>query len=117
MRAKWLICLLALGVATLASARATGAEGDANDPALRRVPPPAGEMLKRFLLDQARQQFIARRQAIAAIKTPEDVARRQKDMRSFLLRSLGDLPERTPLNPQVVGTLTRKGYRVDKVIF
>jgi len=117
MRAKWLICWLALGVATLASARATEAVGDANDPALRRVPPPAGEMLKRYLLDQARQQFRARRQTIAAIKTPEDVARRQKDMRSFLLRSLGDLPERTPLNPKVVGTLTRKGYRVDKVIF
>ena len=38
-------------------------------------------------------------------------------MRSFLLRSLGDLPDRTPLNPKVVGTLTRKGYRVEKVIF
>ncbi len=74
-------------------------------------------MLKRYLLDQARQQFTARRQAIAAIKTPEDVAKRQKAMRSFLLRSLGDLPDRTPLNPKVVGTLTRPGYRVDKVIF
>jgi dienelactone hydrolase len=110
MRAKWLICCLALGLAMLVTARTNGADEDAKTL-------PAGEMLKRYLLDQARQQFTARRQAIAAIKTPEDVARRQKAMRSFLLRSLGDLPERTPLDPTVVGSLTREGYRVEKVIF
>ena len=38
---------------------------------------PAREMLNRYLLDQARQQFDARRKAIAAIKTPEDIAERQ----------------------------------------
>ena len=79
--------------------------------------PPLGEMLHRYLLDQARRQFEARRKAIAAIKTPEDIARRQKELRAFFLRSLGDLPERTPLNPRVVGTLQRDGYRVEKVIF
>jgi dienelactone hydrolase len=75
------------------------------------------EMLKSYLLDQARIQFDARRKAIGAIKTPADVERRQKEMRAFFLASLGDLPERTPLNPRVVGTLTRDGYRVEKVIF
>ena len=77
--------------------------------------PPAHEMLHRYLLDQARQQFDARRKAIAAIKTPEDIARRQKALRAFFLQSLGDLPERTPLNPRVVGTLPKDGYRVEKV--
>ena len=43
--------------------------------------------------------------------------RRSGELRSFLLRSLGDLPERTPLNPRVVGTLQGQGYRVEKVIF
>ncbi len=67
---------------------------------------------------QAQGRFNARRQAIAAIKTPEDIARRQKELRAFFLRSLGDLPERTPLNPpHVVGTLQRDGYRIEKVIF
>jgi dienelactone hydrolase len=117
VRAKWLTCWLAMGLATLALARAAEAQGDAKDPALPRVPMPAGEMLKRYLLDQARQQFTARRQAVAALKTPADVAKRQKAMRSFLVGSLGDLPDRTPLNPKVVGTLTRPGYRVDNVIF
>jgi dienelactone hydrolase len=79
--------------------------------------PPASEMLHRYLLDQARRQFNARRKAIAAIKTPEDIARRQKAMRAFFLRSLGDLPERTPLNPRVVGMLRKDGYRVEKIVF
>ena len=74
-------------------------------------------MLHRYVLDQANQRFEARRKAIAAIKTPEDIVRRQKELRAFFLRSLGDLPERTPLNPRVVGTLKRDGYRIDKVIF
>ncbi len=74
-------------------------------------------MLKRDLLAQAKVHFDARRKAIAAVKTPADVERRQKELRAFFLRSLGDLPERTPLNPQVVGKLERDGYRVERIIF
>src|SRR5204862_1983848 len=79
--------------------------------------PPARALLHRYLLDQARRHFDARRQAIAAIKTPEDISRRQKELRAFFLRSLGDLPERTPLNPRVVGTIRRDGYHIDKILF
>jgi dienelactone hydrolase len=74
-------------------------------------------MLHRYLLDQARQQFDARRRAIAAIKSTEDVARRQERLRASFLRSLGDMPVRTPLNPRVTGVLKRDGYRVEKVVF
>ena len=49
-------------------------------------------MLNRYLLDQARQQFDARRKAIAAIKTPEDIARRQKALRAFFLRRSATCP-------------------------
>jgi dienelactone hydrolase len=82
-----------------------------------RATRPPKEMLNRYLLDQARVLFDARRKAIAAIKSPEDIAQRQQALRAFFLRSLGDLPERTPLNAQVVGVLRREGYRVEKVIF
>jgi len=78
---------------------------------------PFDEMLHRYLLEEARQHFEGRRKAVAAIKTPEDIARRQKELRAFFRRSLGDLPERTPLNPRVVGALRRDGYRIEKVIF
>jgi len=79
--------------------------------------PAARAMLNRYLLEQARQQFDARRRAIAAIKTPDDIAGRRQVLRNFFLRSLGDLPDRTPLNAHVAGTLRREGYRIEKVIF
>lgn len=79
--------------------------------------PPPREMLNRYLLGQARQLFDARRKAIAALETPEDIAKRATALRAFLLASLGDLPERTPLNARVVGGFRRAGYRVEKVIF
>src|SRR5262249_54117118 len=74
-------------------------------------------MLNHYLLEQARQQFDARRRVIAAIKTPEDIAGRRQALRAFFLRSLGDLPDRTPLSAHVAGTLRREGYRMEKVVF
>ncbi len=50
-------------------------------------------------------------------KVPENVAAYQKRLRDEVLKAIGGLPERTPLRPQVVGTILRPDYRVDKVIF
>jgi dienelactone hydrolase len=100
MRARWLLAVLGVSLAWPALASADELE-----------------MLHSYLLEQARQHFAARRKAISAIKTPEDVVRRQKELRAFLLGSLGEMPERTPLEPRVVGTLHRRGYRVEKVVF
>jgi dienelactone hydrolase len=112
------VVALSLGLISDAEARqnpvATAKTASSNEAAAERVP---SEMLKRYLLDQAKLHFDARRRAIAAIKTPADVERRQRELRAFFLASLGDLPERTPLNPLVVGTLKRDGYRIEKVIF
>lgn len=78
---------------------------------------PPNQMLYTYLLGQARKHFDARRQAIAALKTPEDVQRRQTMLRAEFLKAIGGLPERTPLNPRVVGKLNGPGYRVEKVIY
>ncbi len=113
LRCTWLV----LG---LLSMTGFGASGAADTPASKgtsAAEPLPSEMLKRYLLDEAKLRFDARRRAIAAIKTPADVERRQKELRAFFLAALGDLPERTPLYPQVVGTLKRDGYRVEKVVF
>jgi hypothetical protein len=40
----------------------------------------------------------------------------QDERKAFFLKQIGGLPERTPLNPQMVGTLQGKGYRVEKII-
>ena len=117
MRAQPALATVALCLATFASILANESVAEVPTAAAEPNKPPHDEMLHRYLLDQARQQFDARRKAIAAIKTPEDIARRQKDLRAFFLRSLADIPERTPLNPRIVGTLKRDGYRVEKIIF
>ncbi len=40
-----------------------------------------------------------------------------QDFRARFIEGLGGLPARTPLNPKVVGTLKRDGYRIEKVVF
>ncbi len=78
---------------------------------------PPRAMLSRFLIGEAGKAFEARRSAVAAIKTPDDLARRQRELKARFLQAIGDLPEKTPLNASVVGTDVREGYRVERVIY
>lgn len=50
------------------------------------------------------------------IKSESAMRAWQAERRAFFLRQIGGLPERTPLNAQVTGTLQGKGYRVEKII-
>src|SRR5262249_42676991 len=105
-----LALLLAVGLAVGGRCRAGG----------REAAPPAGPgpgMTYDYLLGQARKHFDARRRAVAALKTPEDVRRRQKELRERFLESLGGFPAKTPLNGRVVGTLRGEGFRVERVIY
>ena len=52
-----------------------------------------------------------------SLKTPEEVAAYQREVRAKAVEALGGFPERCPLNGRVLGTLERDGYRVEKVIF
>src|SRR5205823_14384833 len=61
--------------------------------------------------------FDARRQAIAALKTPDDVRRRQKELRERFVEALGGFPPRTPLKGRTVGTLKGDGFRVERVVY
>ncbi|HEX4951370.1 MAG TPA: acetylxylan esterase [Blastocatellia bacterium] len=58
-----------------------------------------------------------REQRIARITTRAEITERQRYIRERFLQAIGGLPERTPLNPRVTGTLKRDGYRIEKVIF
>jgi cephalosporin-C deacetylase-like acetyl esterase len=58
-----------------------------------------------------------REKQIARLTTREDITARQRYIRERFLKAMGGLPERTPLNPRVVGTLKRDGYRIEKIIF
>jgi cephalosporin-C deacetylase-like acetyl esterase len=74
-------------------------------------------MLREYLNAQAISRLEERRQQVARLSTPEEVARRRAYVREQMVRDLGGFPARTPLNARVVGTLDRDGYKIEKVIF
>ncbi len=76
-----------------------------------------GNMMSRYLLDQSDAAWQQWQLNFEDVKTPEEIQAYQERMRPLFLKSLGDFPERTPLNAQVVGTLQRPGYRVEKILF
>ncbi|MCC6362589.1 MAG: acetylxylan esterase [Bryobacterales bacterium] len=79
---------------------------------------PAPDMLRAYLQHIAMEQLDARKQRIAAIRTPAQLEQRKTEVRSQLLAMMGGLPAaRTPLNLRKTGVLPRDGYRVEKVIY
>lgn len=69
-------------------------------------------------LQQKSYAASAKRQAeYEALKTPEDCVAYQKRMREFFRKQIGGFPERTPLNPRIIGRLKGKGFRVENVIY
>jgi dienelactone hydrolase len=102
----WGIVLLAAsGFGGLASAQGVGNESS-----------PRAD-LEYFLKTQAARLLAKRRAEVAAIKTPHDIEVRQLRLRRFFTWSLGDLPERTPLSPRIVGRKQYPGYRLERIIF
>ena len=78
---------------------------------------PPREMVRRYLLRQVDEAW-ERWQADYETRTaPEAIATYQEQLRGQVLERLGGFPVRTPLNPQVTGTIERDGYRIEKVIY
>jgi len=75
------------------------------------------KMLQTHLLAECQKHFDARRKTVEAIKTPEDLKRRQVELRAKFVDALGGFPEKTPLNGRIVGKEDRDGYRIEKVIY
>jgi dienelactone hydrolase/pimeloyl-ACP methyl ester carboxylesterase len=78
---------------------------------------PTPKMLYSYLLGQAQKHFDARRQVVAALKTPEDVRKRQQELKARFIEALGGFPKRTPLKARVVGKIPCEGYTVERVIY
>jgi dienelactone hydrolase len=76
-----------------------------------------GAMMNRYWLNQAEQATQRWQTEYEGRKNPAQIAAYQKLMRRIFLEAIGDLPERTPLNPKITGTVNRDGYRVEKIIF
>jgi len=74
-------------------------------------------MVHEYLLRKAREALDRRQAEYEKIKTPEEAKAYQERLRQFFVAQLGGFPERTPLEPQVVGQIQRDGYRVEKIVF
>ncbi len=81
--------------------------------------PPAfdGQMMSKYLLTQIRAQREAWREDYKQRTTPEAIRAHQQQMKRQFLAAIGGLPERTPLNPQIVETIERPGFRIQKILF
>jgi len=79
------------------------------------VPPQA--MMHAYLMRLAIEATERRQAEYEKLKTPEQLAAYQRQMRQFFIEQLGGLPERTPLNAQTVGKQDRDGYRIEKILF
>lgn len=75
------------------------------------------EQLFLSLMRVAEGQYAERTQVLDALATADAWRERQQYVRDTLIDMMGGLPERTPLNARVVGSLERDGYRVERVIF
>jgi cephalosporin-C deacetylase-like acetyl esterase len=110
MRLPAVLLLLVLALPAAAQDKLNVLPAHIDSPAPRK-------MLYAYLLAQAQKHFDARREEIAALKTPADVHKRQDRLRAKFLEALGDFPEKTPLNAKVIGDEKRDGYRVERVIY
>ena len=52
----------------------------------------------------------------AMIKSEAACREWQAERREFFLERIGGLPDRSPLNPRITGTLQGEGYRVEKIL-
>jgi cephalosporin-C deacetylase-like acetyl esterase len=75
------------------------------------------DMMHAYLRAVAEDAFQRRAAEHEKLQTPEEIGNYQKRMRTFFVEQLGGFPERTPLNPKVVGKQSRDGYHIEKVIF
>ena len=98
----------------LASASAFGQLSKADPNAPENA---ARSALIHTLDELAAKQTAARREEIAKIHTLAEAKARQAKVRATMLRLLGPLPERTPLNAQVLGETQLDGFRIQKILF
>ena len=69
------------------------------------------------LIDEIAARDKAADDAVAAIRTPEELAAKQRAWRAWWLDALGEMPARTPLNARVVGSAGFDGFRLENIIF
>lgn len=87
-------------------------------------PPPALPPLNRFprmvqewFVAAARQAARPAAEHRAKLQTRADAEAYVRSVRERIRQAFGPEPPRTPLNPRITGTVERRGYKIEKVLF
>jgi cephalosporin-C deacetylase-like acetyl esterase len=101
-----------VSTAPSAESKKTASSGAPLEP-LNRFP----RMVQEFFVEQVRRIEAQGETRRAAIKSKSDAEAYVREVRQKIQRAFGPWPEKTPLNPRIVGTVERDSYRIEKVIF
>ncbi|MBN2328612.1 MAG: prolyl oligopeptidase family serine peptidase [Candidatus Omnitrophica bacterium] len=82
-------------------------------PPLNRSP----RMMQEYLVRRVREKIQQNRQAKRALHSREEAEIHVRQVREKIRMSFGEYPDKTPLNPRIVGTIERDAYRIEKLIF
>ncbi|QDU63696.1 hypothetical protein Pan216_45770 [Planctomycetes bacterium Pan216] len=75
------------------------------------------EIVNHRLLEKSQALLAKRREAYEQRTKVDDIRHHQQRLKQYFTEAIGGFPERTPLNPQITGTVQREGYRAEKIIF
>lgn len=104
-------------VVIVVTSSALFAEEDLSVLPLLNSDPAPGVQLELYLKQQAYAAIDQRQKNFNQLNSRVACREWQAARRAFFLRQIGGLPERTPLNPKIVGVLKGEGYRVEKILF
>ncbi len=74
-------------------------------------------MLMHHLNKQAFTYLDIRDNEVADLETKADWTKRQQIVKNILRKTVGPFPDKTPLNPQITGTVKNEGYHIDKIVY
>jgi cephalosporin-C deacetylase-like acetyl esterase len=73
--------------------------------------------LYHYVIHQLHRQYASRDSALKKALQTNTLAGYQTVCRKRYFKLLGGFPAKTPLHPQVTGTVQEKGYRIEKVVY
>ncbi|HCL29520.1 MAG TPA: hypothetical protein DIC52_13910, partial [Candidatus Latescibacteria bacterium] len=76
-----------------------------------------GHMVLDDIVGRLREMRQDRQQRLARIRTRKQAQVYQQRVRRAIRQACGPTPAKTPLNAQVTGTIERRHYRVEKVLY
>jgi cephalosporin-C deacetylase-like acetyl esterase len=74
-------------------------------------------MVQRFVRENAENRIAQRDSVLTGLDTPGEWRAYQKKVRDNLSSILGSFPDRTPLNPRIVGRIDYPDYYIEQIIY